>query len=185
MSEIAPGRRIAVIDDEPIVADTLVQILRMHGYEGRAYYSGEGALADRGFRPEVVLSDVRMPGMDGIETARRMRDVAPGCRIILFTASPLRGGSYEMIHQLGFEFLERPLHPREVLALLASPQWPCAPALSAVQHGGHASDIRVNQLHSCRAPGTSQSHELLFGGGCRAFPGLRIETWGTHDRAAR
>jgi two-component system phosphoglycerate transport system response regulator PgtA len=144
MSEIAPGSRIAVIDDEPIVADTLVQILRMHGYEGRAYYSGEAALAVRGFRPEVVLSDVRMPGMDGIETARRMRDVAPGCRIILFTASPLRNGSYEIIHQLGFEFLERPLHPREVLALLARPQWPCAPALSAVQHVGHASDIRAN-----------------------------------------
>lgn len=140
MSEIASGRRIAVIDDEPIVADTLVQILHMHGYQARAYYSGEAALADGEFRPEVVLSDVRMPGMDGIETARRMRSFEPGCRIILFTASPLRSGSYETIHRLGFEILERPLHPREVLALLASPQCPCAPALSAVQ----AQSIRVN-----------------------------------------
>jgi DNA-binding NtrC family response regulator len=145
MNEMTPGHRIAVIDDEPIVADTLVQILRMHGYQARAYYSGEAALADGiEFRPEVVLSDVRMPRMDGIETARHMRDYLPGCRMILFTASPLGGGSYEMIHQLGFEFLERPLHPREVLALLANPQWPCPPTVSAAQHGGQTACMRAS-----------------------------------------
>jgi CheY-like chemotaxis protein len=119
MSTLPAKLRIAVIDDEHIVADTLVEILNLHGYEAKAHYSGESVLADlEQFHPHVVLSDVRMERIDGIETAIRIRAVQPGCRIILFTASPVRRRIYERIRDLGFEFLERPLHPSEVLALL-------------------------------------------------------------------
>ena len=111
--------RVAVIDDEPIIADTLTEILTLHGYEARAHYNGESALASvREFCPQVLLSDVRMERLDGIETALRIRETQPRCRIILFTASPVRGEIYKRICDLGFEFLERPLHPREIVALL-------------------------------------------------------------------
>ena len=113
--------RVAVIDDERIIADTLVEILKLHGYEAKAHYDGESALVDAiWFRPNVVLSDVRMEKMDGIQTALRFRESHPDCRIILFTASPLRSDLYERICRLGFEFLQRPLHPREVLALVGN-----------------------------------------------------------------
>ena len=131
MNERITKLRVVVIDDENIVADTLVQILTMYGYDARAHYSGETALADaKEFRPEVVLSDVQMGEIDGIETANRLRAILPACRIVLFTASPLRAGILERIRQLGFEYLERPLHPREVLAILEDEStWPHAPDL--------------------------------------------------------
>lgn len=119
MNEPISTPRVVVIDDEHIIADTLAEVLKLHGYQAKAHYSGESALADATkFCPDVVLSDVRMEKMDGIETALRIREYRPGCRIILFTASPVRNETYAKIKDLGFEFLPRPLHPQEVLDLL-------------------------------------------------------------------
>jgi DNA-binding response OmpR family regulator len=121
MFESMSRARIAVVDDEHIVADTLAEILNCHGFQAKALYSGESAVEEaENFRPQIVLSDVRMGGMDGVETAIRIRSLHPECRIILFTASPVRHSLYAQINLLGFEFIERPLHPREVLALLAN-----------------------------------------------------------------
>jgi DNA-binding NtrC family response regulator len=119
MDNPKPRPRVTVIDDEQIIADTLAEILKLHGYEAKAHYSGESALADaKEFCPHVVLSDIHMQKIDGIETALRFRESQPECRIILFTASPMSGELYERISHLGFEFLQRPLHPLEVVALL-------------------------------------------------------------------
>jgi DNA-binding NtrC family response regulator len=119
MNHPKPRLRVAVIDDERIIADTLAEILKLHGYEAKAHYDGESALADAiEFCPNVVLSDIQMQKIDGIETALRFRESHPACRIILFTASPMSGELYERISRLGFEFLQRPLHPQEVVALL-------------------------------------------------------------------
>lgn len=111
--------RIVVVDDEHIVADTLAEILSLHGYESKALYSGEAAVAGaQEFRPEAVLIDVRMQGIDGVEAAIQIRKLHPACRIILFTASPVRHAIQARISSLGFEFLQRPLHPWDVLSLL-------------------------------------------------------------------
>ena len=119
MNNPKPMPRVSVIDDEHIIADTLAEILKLHGYEAKAYYDGESALADaQDFCPQVVLSDIRMQKIDGIETALRFREFHPPCRVILFTATPMSGELYERISGLGFEFLQRPLHPQEVVALL-------------------------------------------------------------------
>jgi CheY-like chemotaxis protein len=115
------GPRVAVVDDEQIVADTLAEILSLHGYESKALYSGESAIEEvEGFRPEIVLIDVRMQGIDGVEAAIQIRKQRPSCRIILFTASPMRHSIQARISILGFEFLHRPLHPWDVLSLLGS-----------------------------------------------------------------
>jgi CheY-like chemotaxis protein len=115
------GPRVAVVDDEQIIADTLAEILSLHGYESKALYSGEAAIKEaEEFRPEIVLIDVRMQGIDGVEAAIQIRKQSPTCRIILFTASPMRHTIQARINVLGFEFLHRPLHPWDVLSLLAS-----------------------------------------------------------------
>jgi two-component system phosphoglycerate transport system response regulator PgtA len=114
-----PRPRVAVVDDEHIVADTLAEILRLHGYESRALYSGEAAVEDaKEFMPGTVLIDVRMQGIDGVEASIRIKKLHPTCRIILFTASPVRQAIQARISILGFEFLQRPLHPWDVLSLL-------------------------------------------------------------------
>jgi DNA-binding NtrC family response regulator len=121
MPESMPKPRIAIVDDEQIVADTLAAILNNYGFEAKALYSGESAVEEaKVFRPQIVLSDVHMGGIDGVEAAIRIRKLDPKCRIILFTASPVRHSIHKEIDRLGFEFIERPLHPRAVLALLAN-----------------------------------------------------------------
>lgn len=120
MTAETDGRTVLVIDDDRVLADTLSDILRKHGFKPVALYSGEEALelAAR-FRPDVVLSDIRMSRLDGIEAAKRIRALHPDCRIILFTAHTVTKALTRLIHGLGFEILPRPLHPELVLNALS------------------------------------------------------------------
>ena len=69
-----PSRRILIIDDQRDSADTMAMLLRMIGHEVRTAYDGPTGLdSARAQSPEVVLCDVSMPGMDGLEVARRLR----------------------------------------------------------------------------------------------------------------
>lgn len=113
------GRTVLVIDDDRVLADTLSDILRNHGFKPVALYSGEEALemAER-LRPEIVLSDIRMSHLDGIEAAKRIRALHPECRVILFTAHFVSASMRQSIEGLGFELLQRPLHPERVLTAL-------------------------------------------------------------------
>jgi CheY-like chemotaxis protein len=110
---------VLVIDDERVVADTLAEVLRMHGFAPVALYSGEEAVEFAGrFRPDIVLSDIRMNQIDGIEAARAIRKLHPDCRVILFTAAHVNEETKQIIQGLGFELLHRPLHPQHILSLL-------------------------------------------------------------------
>lgn len=69
-----PGLRVLVVDDNRDAADALQTLLELRGHEARAVYGGEPALeAGAEMRPDVVLLDLGMPGVDGFETARRLR----------------------------------------------------------------------------------------------------------------
>ena len=115
--------RVLVIDDDHMVADTLAEILRLHGFSPVALYSGEEAIefVER-FQPDIVLSDIRMHGVDGIEAAKTIRQRHPECRVILFTASTVSSKTKQAIERSGFELLRRPLHPHSVLSALNQPQ---------------------------------------------------------------
>jgi DNA-binding NtrC family response regulator len=120
MTNESEGRTVLVVDDDRVLADTLSDILRKNGYKPVALYSGEEALELAGrFRPDVVLSDIRMSQLDGIEAAKRIRILHPACRVILFTAHTVSTALAQLIHGLGFELLQRPLHPDRVLTVLS------------------------------------------------------------------
>ena len=132
--ESTPNRRVLVIDDERIIADTLTEILELHGFEATPLYSGESALEwVESSRPDIVLSDIVMHQVDGIEAAVRIRILHPECRVILFSASPLSAANRRKIHRLGFEFLQRPLHPQDLLARLTGKP-PQAANFSSPEH---------------------------------------------------
>lgn len=109
--------RVLVIDDERLIADTLKEILDLHGFETISLYSGESALEwIESYRPDIVLSDIVMRKVDGIEAAMRIRALHPECRVILFSASALSAANRRRINNLGVEYLQRPLHPKDLLA---------------------------------------------------------------------
>ncbi|TET12000.1 response regulator, partial [Candidatus Aerophobetes bacterium] len=67
--------KILVVDDEPAIVELLCRSLRDEGYRVLTTDNGEGAVAKvREERPEVVLLDIKMPGMDGIETLEQIRE---------------------------------------------------------------------------------------------------------------
>jgi CheY-like chemotaxis protein len=83
---VSPGSRIFVVDDEPVIASSLAAILRMNGFSARFFTSPREALAAaRSESPELVISDVAMPGISGIELAIQMRAQYPNCKILLFS----------------------------------------------------------------------------------------------------
>jgi DNA-binding response OmpR family regulator len=117
MSGSKAKSRVLVIDDERLIADTLKEILELHGFDATSRYSGESALEwIESFRPDIVLSDIVMHQVDGVEAAVRIRALHPECRVILFSASALSVANRNKICKLGFEFLQRPLHPNDLLS---------------------------------------------------------------------
>ena len=77
-------RRVLVVDDNQDVADSLVLVFETLGVEARGVYDGPAALdAAADFKPDVVFLDLGMPGMDGFETARRLRQVFAGRDVLI------------------------------------------------------------------------------------------------------
>lgn len=86
--------RFLVIDDEKFVADSLAMILEGDGHEAMAVYDGQSALERVNFfTPDCVISDVIMPGMNGIEVCSLIEEKHPKCQIVLFSGQPLLASS--------------------------------------------------------------------------------------------
>jgi len=117
------GKLVFVVDDESCIADTLAAILRMSGYTATAFYDGESALAAcHSAAPDLIISDVIMPGMSGIELAIEVRERYPQCRVLLFSGMAATTDLLERARQRGHEFevLAKPLHPADLLAKMAA-----------------------------------------------------------------
>jgi CheY-like chemotaxis protein len=110
---------VLVVDDESVIADTLAEILSRSGYAGVAEYDGDSALETALLTPpEMLITDVVLPGMTGIELAISVRRIYPDCKIILFsgqasTADLLAHARADGHH---FTLLNKPLHPQDLLA---------------------------------------------------------------------
>jgi len=113
--------RILVADDERVIADTLAMILNQSGFEARAIYSGEGALElAESFQPDMLISDVIMADLNGIDAAIRIRAVLPQIKILLFSGQAATADLLEKARKEGYEFdiLAKPVHPQDLLARL-------------------------------------------------------------------
>jgi CheY-like chemotaxis protein len=123
LSNYARSTRVLIVDDERVIADTLCSILNMNGYHAQAAYSGEQAVeAAKKVNPHILISDIIMGGMSGIEAAIQISASLPSCRVMLFSGHAEAVG---MIHDLQaqghhFELLTKPVHPRHLLDCLAA-----------------------------------------------------------------
>jgi DNA-binding NtrC family response regulator len=117
------GRRILIIEDEKVVADTLAQILAASGYETRVAYSAEHATEIVShWTPQLAIVDVILPKMDGIELALLLRGNVPGCRVLLFSGQPSVEAMIQKARSEGheFEILAKPVHPAVMLEAVSS-----------------------------------------------------------------
>jgi len=79
--------RVLIVDDERLMVKTLGDIVRLHGWEADGAYSGESAVeAVRGKEYAVVLMDIRMTGINGVEAFKAMKEIRPDIRVVLMTA---------------------------------------------------------------------------------------------------
>lgn len=111
--------KVIIVDDQPMIANTICQILRGAGYSTFAAYEAEGAMMlCRHHSPALLLSDVIMPGISGIELAQQVSRELPACHIILFSGhvdtAPLLAAAREQ--GFHFECLAKPVQPEELLA---------------------------------------------------------------------
>ncbi len=118
-SGLSPRRlRILVVDDEESIVATMRIILRNFGHHVEVAYDGKQAVeAARRFRPDLLLSDVIMPGKDGVDAALEIRQMLPDCAVLLIS------GSAQVLDLLAkaraqwadFELMAKPVHPSELI----------------------------------------------------------------------
>jgi PAS domain S-box-containing protein len=123
-AEPAPvRRRVLIADDNRDSAETLADLLRMEGHAVTAVHDGPGSLAAfEDFRPDIVLLDIGMPGLDGYEVARRMRAsrFSKDTRLIAITGWG-QEHDRERAFSAGFDYhLTKPVDPRRLSELLRS-----------------------------------------------------------------
>jgi DNA-binding response OmpR family regulator len=121
MPEAQARPKVLVADDERVIADTLAMILNQSGFEAQAVYSGEKAvdLAPT-FRPEMLISDVIMGGLSGIDAAIRIRSLLPQVKVLLFSGQAATSDLLTEARAQGYEFeiLAKPVHPQDLVARL-------------------------------------------------------------------
>jgi len=114
-----PVPRIFVVDDEHVIASTLAVILNMNGFSARFFTRPLEALAAaRSDIPDLLISDVAMPGLSGIDLAIQMKAQHPQCKILLFSGQAATLDLLEDARKQGHDFhlLLKPVHPTELLS---------------------------------------------------------------------
>jgi two-component system response regulator AtoC len=111
--------RLLLIDDDPAVRRSLSDTLSEEGHGVRTAENAEAALAQLNeYEPDVILSDIRMPGIDGIELLERVKKLTPSVDVILMTAYDDMATVVKAMRQGAFDFLVKPLELSELQAVL-------------------------------------------------------------------
>ncbi|MBK8481564.1 MAG: sigma-54-dependent Fis family transcriptional regulator [Proteobacteria bacterium] len=117
---MAPELRVLVVDDEPHVRASLASWLREDGYQVQTAESGEQALdrlATTG--AAILLIDIQMPGMSGLELQARVRELAPSATVIVMTAHASVETAVQALKQGAYDFIVKPFDPDEMSRLVA------------------------------------------------------------------
>lgn len=113
---------VLIVDDERIIADSLAAILKSKGLAPLVAYNGESALEIASISPpQLLISDVVMPGMTGIQLAIALTRAVPDCKVLLFSGQAATAGLLADAYAGGhtFTILSKPIHPKELLARIS------------------------------------------------------------------
>jgi two-component system response regulator FixJ len=114
------GRTIHVVDDDEAMRESLVALLEDAGYEARAYASAEELLARGTLEPGCVVSDIRMPGMDGLTLLTKLRADGSTLPLVLVSGHGDIPLAVAAMKAGAVDFLEKPFKAEELLAAIES-----------------------------------------------------------------
>lgn len=168
---MTPKANVLVVDDEPIVVEVVGRYLRRDGFSVTSAATGEQALAaalDTTQLPDVVVLDVMLPGVDGLEVCRRLRAQGFKAPVILLTA---RTEESDRIAGLGIgadDYVVKPFSPGELVARVKAQlrrvQLDTAPPSDGILRGGDIELDGVNRGIKVRGqpvPLTAKEFDLL------------------------
>ncbi len=111
--------RILVVDDEEAMRESLNDWLKEDGYEVGLAAGGQEAIdMVRGEPWEVILLDLKMPGMDGLETLKHLKEVRPDAEILMMTAYATVDTAVQAMKEGAFDYLVKPFDPDEIEILI-------------------------------------------------------------------
>ncbi len=112
------GLKVFVVDDETVIAATLAIILNQSGFQAESFTNPLEALERaRTTKPDLLISDVMMPEMTGIDLAIAIKNECPECKILLFSGQAATADLLRAAREQGHEFhlLTKPVHPDDLL----------------------------------------------------------------------
>ena len=111
--------RVVIIDDEESLLTTLDMLFSSEGYEVRTANGGrEGLkLLDSGALPDLLITDIKMPGLDGIEVLRSVKKIDPHLPVVLITAQADKRGAIAACNEGAHYYLEKPFENRHLLKI--------------------------------------------------------------------
>ena len=115
------GRLVYVVDDEENISVTLAAIIKTKGHDARNFTHPHEALeAAKSVAPDLLISDVLMPEMNGVELATKMSQMCPDCKVLLLSGQPLNREVFEKARDKGYSFslARKPLQPKTLLESL-------------------------------------------------------------------
>jgi FixJ family two-component response regulator len=117
--ETVPTPIVVIVDDDEAIRTALGRLIRTIGYEPRAFASGEELLMGiQDFRPACVLTDIQMPGMNGLELANELRRRRCDLPIAVMTAYPSLANRDLALAGTTLEYMAKPLDDRRLEAWL-------------------------------------------------------------------
>ena len=102
--------KIMVVDDDEGILNLLKRFLVSLGYEAILADSGEEALQRMNEKPEIVILDIMMPGMNGFQVLEKIKEQAPSTEVIVITGLDETGLGIECLERGAFEFMAKPLN---------------------------------------------------------------------------
>jgi CheY-like chemotaxis protein len=131
--QLTRGCLVYVVDDEAIIASTLAAIIQTQGFDARYFTHPREALeAARLLAPDLLLSDVIMPDMTGVELAIQVSQLCPECKVMLLSGQAATSDLLERARGEGhhFNILSKPLPPQKLLGTLRRLLFPPSPLAS-------------------------------------------------------
>jgi signal transduction histidine kinase/DNA-binding response OmpR family regulator len=117
--EDAAAARILIVDDEPTVAAVLHELLASQGYQVSVCRSGEAAVEEvPGFLPDLVLTDINLPGISGLEVLRFAKGLDPEVIVVLVTGQATTSNAIAAVREGAYDYVTKPFDLNDVLQIV-------------------------------------------------------------------